>query len=221
MRTLRPDLLQGEAAPAAQAAAQAAAQPPANTGAATPGPQNLATVLIREERPHNQEDAEAVDRLLRAAFPTPAEAELLAHLRQRGDAPIALVAERLDNDHRQIVGQVVGQITFSPVTPQGQPSVRGLLALAPLAVHPQWQNRGLGAALVREGIERCKRARVAAIVVVGDPAYYQRFGFEPATPLGFTCDFATGPEFMILRLRDPLPANLTGHLRFAKAFDQL
>jgi len=175
----------------------------------TSASQTPPAVVIRDER---KEDTDAVDHVLRAAFPTDAEAKLVAELRKTRDTPIALVATRND--------EIVGQITFSPVTVADQPSIRGLLALAPVTVHPTQQNRGIGAALVREGLARCKHAGVHAVFVLGDPDYYKRFGFEPAAPLGFTSDFGAGPEFMVRRLRD-LPEHVTGHIRYAAPFNAL
>ena len=192
-----------------QSEQRTASKRPDLTGTRTGVSTNPPAVVIRDER---KEDVDAVDRVLRAAFPTDDEAELVTALRNQRDTPIALVACVEDD--------IVGQITFSPVTLADQPSVRGLLALAPVSVHPDWQQRGIGAALIREGLARCRRAGVHAVFVLGDPAYYTRFGFEPAAPLGFVSDFGAGPEFMVLRLR-AMPEHVTGRIQYAGPFDRL
>ncbi|HEY6726630.1 MAG TPA: N-acetyltransferase, partial [Polyangiaceae bacterium] len=73
--------------------------------------------------------------------------------------------------------QVVGHVAFSPVTINGEP---GPLGLAPLAVRSGRRRRGIAAELVREGLELCQAAGTGLVVVLGDPRYYARFGFELA-----------------------------------------
>ena len=81
---------------------------------------------------------------------------------------------------------------FSPVTPgQG-------LGLAPLAVKPAHQKKGIAAALVQEGLERCG----GYVVVLGDPAYYHRFGFRRARDFGLENEYGADEEFMALE-REP------------------
>jgi putative acetyltransferase len=120
-------------------------------------------VTIRPERP---EDLPAVDRLRRAAFGGDAEARLVDALRGDG-AVLSLVA---DEDG------VVGHLMFSRLEMDG---VRAA-ALAPVAVAPARQRRGTGSALIRDGLRRLREAGWEAVVVLGEPAYYARFGFVPA-----------------------------------------
>jgi tRNA (guanine37-N1)-methyltransferase len=187
---------------------------PSSTHAKGSAPSRSRLVVLRDAMPA---DADAIDALLRAAFPSDAEAKLVRALRDAGDLPIELVAEQ--------DGQVVGHLGFSPVTidPQADggfsnPRFRAL-ALAPLAVHPEAQRRGIGKALTRLGLCHCGDANLAAVFVLGDPAYYGPLGFEPADPHGFTNPFHQGDAFRVRFLNDTEPTR--GALRYAPAFGSL
>ena len=93
------------------------------------------------------------------------------------------------------------------------------LSLAPVAVLPQAQGRGIGAALIRGGLARAGRAGWHAVFVLGDPAYYARFGFSVEAASGYDCAYA-GAHFMVLRLADaPIPA--TGRIAYPAPFAAL
>ena len=75
------------------------------------------------------------------------------------------------------------------------------MALAPMAVTPERQRAGVGSALVRAGLEECQRLGINAVFVVGHPTYYLRFGFKPASSVGFVCEFEVPNEaFMVAEL---------------------
>jgi putative acetyltransferase len=101
------------------------------------------------------------------------EAGIVARLREELELEASYVAVTAS-------GSVVGHVAFSPVTIDGEAC--GWYGLAPLAVLPDWQRRGIGAALVEAGLEDLRRIDAAGCVVLGEPAYYARFGFahEPA-----------------------------------------
>ena len=144
---------------------------------------------IRDER---EEDREAVARIIRAAFGRREEADLLIALRGLPGS-LSLVAER--------EGRVVAHAFFSPVRVEEGPSLP-LAALGPIAVDPPEQRRGLGGALIREGLARCREAGVVAVFVLGDPAYYGRHGFELAAPHGLHYQSeAFDPAFQVQELR--------------------
>ena len=115
-------------------------------------------------RPEVAADHPALDGLLTRAFGTDAEAGLLRRLRKDGDLEISLVA------HAQ--GTPVGHIALSRLSAE-----RSALALAPLAVHPALQRRGLGTALLHMALQA---AGDRPVVVLGDPAFYGRAGFRSA-----------------------------------------
>ncbi|MEM9346095.1 MAG: N-acetyltransferase [Planctomycetota bacterium] len=169
--------------------------------------------MIRDAIP---DDYDAVDALLRAAFETDAEAKLVRHLREQGDAPIELVAEAASAAGRD---QVIGHILFSPISIEGGDGRLRALGLAPLAVDPAWPGRGVGSALVRQGVRACEQARAGAVFVLGEPGYYGPQGFETASKQGFINTFGVDEAFMV-RLLKPLTSP-PGLVRYAPAFKQL
>lgn len=95
----------------------------------------------------------------------------------------------------------------------------GVLGLAPLAVHPDHQRKGIGRALVEAVLQAAKADGAKVIVVLGDPAYYGRFGFRPASGIGLTCPWPqAGDAFQALVLASPAPRGL---VRYHAAFDAL
>jgi putative acetyltransferase len=141
-------------------------------------------------RPATAADGPAIDAVHRHAFPTDAEARLVALLIARGKDAVSLVAEER--------GQVAGHILFSPATMKwpNHPTCPGL-GLAPLAVLPRFQRQGIGSALMRAGLAEY-RQHGGFVVVIGHPAYYPRFGFVPASRYGMTCDFGSGDAFQVI-----------------------
>jgi putative acetyltransferase len=160
-------------------------------------------MIIRQEE---QADRPAVRALIEAAFPTPAEARLVDQLRADGDAEIALVA--VDDE------VVVGHVMFSRMTAEF-----GALGLAPVAVLPDRQRSGVGSLLVTRGLAWAEAGGWKIVFVLGDPAYYRRFGFDPALASGCISPYA-GPHLMALSLTQPMP-KLSGKIDYAPAFGAL
>lgn len=125
-------------------------------------------MLIRTEAPA---DILSVEKLLQTTFDTDAEANLVMSLRENGNRTLSLVA---CNDE----GDVVGYVLFSPVTVNGEE--KNWQGLAPLAVANAYRNQGIAAQLVEEGLASLHEFGYPACVVLGDPNYYGRFGFESA-----------------------------------------
>jgi putative acetyltransferase len=164
-------------------------------------------------RPQAQGDWAAVRALNEAAFDTPAEARLVDALREQAQPLVTLVAEE--------GGAVFGRAMFSPVIFDGHadPKLKGL---APMAVAPESQRRGIGSALVRYGIDHCREAGVDAIVVLSHPAYCPRFGFAPAARKGIRCEYDAPVEAsMFLELRPGAHGNAVGIARYHAAFGAL
>ncbi|WP_162605146.1 GNAT family N-acetyltransferase [Geomonas oryzae] len=127
-------------------------------------------MTIRKERP---EDAAAITRVVEAAFhshPYSNQTEhiLVERLRSAEALSISLVAV-LD-------GAVVGHIAFSPVTIDGKPC--RWFGLAPVSVEPDHQGEGIGSMLIRAGLAQLERLGCDGCVLLGEPAYYGRFGFK-------------------------------------------
>ncbi|HLF27499.1 MAG TPA: N-acetyltransferase [Anaerolineae bacterium] len=135
----------------------------------------------------------AVENVHQQAFPEPGEARLVRLLHERHQAPVSLAAA-LDT-------HLVGHVLFSPVTfDPPQPHIRAV-GLAPVAVLPEHQRQGIGSQLIRCGLQQCRDAGFDAVVVLGNPAYYSRFGFTRARDYGLGNDYQVDAEFMALELK--------------------
>jgi putative acetyltransferase len=159
-------------------------------------------------------DAPAVDALLRASFPAPAEAELVARLARDGDIVLVLVATDEGS------GELLGVIVFSRMAADlgGRPVPA--VALAPLAVARDARREGIADLLVRAGLDWLRDAGVAMAFVLGNPDYYGRFGFEAALAEGFASPYA-GPHFMATVLAGGCLEGSPGEARHAEAFAAL
>ena len=146
---------------------------------------------IRDE---TEADHAAVARLHRLAFRSGAEARLVDALRRSGAAVVSLIAECGSG------GAVVGHVLLSRLE-----APERALALAPLAVLPDHQRRGVGSALARAALARARQGGWAAVFVLGDPAFYGRFGFSAEAALGYASPYA-GEHFQAAPLGpEPLP----------------
>lgn len=167
-------------------------------------------MLIRAEQ---QKDWAAVHAVNVSAFDTPAEANLVDALREQAHPLISLVAD--DN------GKILGHIMFSPVSLPGDPELR-IMGLAPMAVSPEHQREGMGSALVRAGIEQCRQLDFGAVVVLGHPAYYPRFGFSPSTRFCIGCEYDVPEEvFMAVELKPGYLDGASGKVKYHAAFSKL
>ena len=167
-------------------------------------------MLVRAEK---ECDRDAVRKINMSAFDTPSEADLVDALRENAQPIVSLVAE--EN------GEVVGHIMFSPVSLSGHPDIH-MMGLGPMAVAPAHQNRGIGSALVRTGLEQCRQLNFDAVVVLGHPEYYPRFGFSPSSKFGIDSEYNVPEEvFMAMELRSEALERKTGKVRYHPAFGSL
>lgn len=168
-------------------------------------------LTVRKEQP---KDIEAIFNINKAAFETEAEAHLVDRLRQAQAMSLSLVAE--------LEGQVVGHIAFSPITIDGFEHVE-LAGLAPMAVHPAHQNKGIGGELVQAGVKKLKTRGVSAVFVLGHPKYYLRFGFQPAfSTFGIKSEYDVSDEtFMVKELESGALEDVVGLARYCREFDSL
>ena len=157
-------------------------------------------MVIRDEKPR---DRAAVRAVIEDAFARPEEADLVDRLREDGDREVALVAVE--------GGRIVGHVLFSRMRAPFR-----ALGLAPVAVAPDRQRLGIGSCLILAGLERARAAGWQGVFVLGNPAYYRRFGFDPALAGGFASPYA-GLHLMALALGPALPAS-SGEIEYAPAF---
>lgn len=163
-------------------------------------------LIIRNEE---AKDIDQVRQILQAAFPTDAESKLVDLLRAHGKAMVSLVAANHDD--------VLGHILFSPVTTSPQNTGKGI-GLAPVAVRPAVQSQGIGSQLIRKGLHLCREQGFDYCVVLGDPKYYRRFGFERASDFGIQNEYGADEEFMLIKFSD---CEVAGLVKYAHEFADL
>ncbi|MCB9688707.1 MAG: N-acetyltransferase [Alphaproteobacteria bacterium] len=149
---------------------------------------------IREELPGDEAGIREVEQ---AAFGREAEAMLVDEVRDLGAALLSLVAVEAGD-------QVIGHVLFTPAT-IGASTPAALLG--PLAVHPDHQGKGIGGALIREGLRRIALRGYGSVILVGDPRYYRRFGFQPGSTYGVRWEKGRDEAFMAIELK---PSALAG-----------
>jgi putative acetyltransferase len=161
-------------------------------------------ITVRDEQPA---DLAAIRAVNDAAFDQPLEGRIVDALRAHGAVRLSLVAE--------VDGHVVGHILFSPVVSAGAEG----LGLGPMAVTPEHQRRGIGAALIEAALTRLRAAGCPFVVVLGHHDYYGRFGFLPASRHGLRCEWDVPDEsFMVHVLDSAGTAAAAGLIRYRPEF---
>jgi putative acetyltransferase len=160
-------------------------------------------------RPEVPEDFVAITNLHALAFGRPNEAKLVEQIRKsdRYIPQLSLVAE-LD-------AQIVGHILLSYV----DLADRKALSLAPIAVHPEHQNHGIGSDLIRLSLAEAERLGELIVIVLGNPKFYRRFGFETSTEYGIRSPFDVPDEFFMVKYLTEMKPNLDGTVIYPPAFD--
>lgn len=151
----------------------------------------------------------------RTAFAQESEAELVRNLLADPTARplLSLLAEE--------EATPVGHILFTAGRVEGTGDAVAAAILAPLAVVPGAQGKGIGRRLVEDGLRRLAGTATALVFVLGDPAYYGRFGFVPAGPLGLVAPYplpaAWADAWRVRALRDGIPGTVRGRVACADA----
>lgn len=169
----------------------------------------MTAAVIRDATP---QDADAIRAIHAQSFGGRQEADLVDALIAGGEAAISLIAEA--------EGRAAGHILFSPALLIFDDRAERALALAPLGVLPDFQRRGVGARLIRDGLAQAMVAGWRAVFVLGDPAYYTRFGFLAETVAGLASPYA-GPHFMGLELTPGALKGTGGRVAYATPFAAL
>jgi len=168
--------------------------------------------MIRAEIP---EDFPAVEEINVRAFGRSNEADLVKTLRTTLPRPDYSRIAVLD-------GEPVGHILFSPVRIDTGHTYVPALALAPMAVLPEFQSRGIGSALVREGLTILRQSGEKVVIVLGHSGFYPRFGFQTASSFGIQAPFdVPDPAFMLVELQPGVLDGLQGKVRYPSAFDSV
>jgi putative acetyltransferase len=163
-------------------------------------------------RPETPADHATIHEINARAFGRDDEARLVDALRasEHFITDLSLVAEA--------DGPVIGHILFTRIQIRTAADLVPALALAPLAVHPDWQRRGIGSRLVREGLDACRRLSHRIVIVVGHPTYYPRFGFTSARTFGLQSPYHDA-AFMAHELVPGALRDVQGTVEYPPVFD--
>jgi putative acetyltransferase len=169
---------------------------------------NNAAVLIRQE---TSADFDSIGRLNRQAFGGEAESQLIDMLREEGVVVASLVAEQN--------GAIIGNIMFSRLVIETDHGIIEAVSLAPMAVVPEYQRRGIGSELIRRGLEVCRERGERIVVVLGHADYYTRFGFSTDLAKSLNGPFGGGEWWMAIELVPGALTGVEGRVKYPKAFD--
>jgi predicted N-acetyltransferase YhbS len=117
---------------------------------------------------------------------------------------------------------LVGYVLFFPIKIVDGKLEHESIALAPVSVHPKHQKKGIGSALIKEGLTRCKKEGFQSVIVLGHPEYYPRFGFRPASNWKISAPFDVPDEaFMALELTINALKNIQGIVQYPDEFNEV
>jgi len=164
--------------------------------------------IVRGEKP---EERGAVEDLLRRAYGREDEARLLASLRNSPDfvPQMSVVAD--------MEGVLAGYALFMKADVAAGNETYPSLALVLLTVLPEHKRSGVAERLIRHSVERSRGLGLRFLFVIGEPAYFSRFGFKKASDLGLEPDFhVAGGALQVLPLQNDLPERINGKVRYSK-----
>jgi putative acetyltransferase len=153
-------------------------------------------------RSETNRDINGIYHVNEQAFNRKTEADLVDNLRINKAITLSLIAE--------VEEKIIGHILFSPVIVQPDQSDYNSVTLAPLAVLPAYQHKGIGSQLIRTGLKECRLLGHDFVFLVGHPEYYPRFGFIQAKSKGFECEFEAPDEAWMLVQLDKKTSIQTG-----------
>jgi putative acetyltransferase len=163
-----------------------------------------------------EDDIPAIREVVTAAFGRTSEAKLIEAIRNSSNFIPELSIVAVEE------GNVLGHILFSSIVIEAQGQTVPALALAPLAVIPARQHQGIGSQLVQTGLSRCRDLGHSVVVVLGNPHYYQHFGFQTASKFDIRAPFLVPDEaFMVLELKLNALIEIRGIVRYPPYFDEV
>lgn len=174
-------------------------------------------IIIRQETEKDYKLSETVvEKAFKNAEHTDHKEHLLVAKLRKSDAfipELSLVAE-LD-------GEIVGHIILTKLLIENEGSKYDSLALAPVSVVPEHQNKGIGSELISESLKIAKELGFKSVIVLGHDKYYPRFGFKPASTWGIKAPFDVPDEaFMALELEDGSLEDISGTVVYSKEFSE-
>lgn len=170
-------------------------------------------------RPETPRDYDAVEFLTREAFwnkyKPGCDEHYLLHTLRSSDAVVSELCEVCEED-----GEIVGHILYTrAVVTSDSGEVFPVLVFGPISVRPDRQGRGIGAQLITRTLARTRELGWRGVVITGDPAYYGRFGFRPASDFGILYeDGSSFPELMAVPLGEGRLSGVTGRIAFAPEY---
>lgn len=173
-------------------------------------------IMIRKE---TEEDYQATELVVERSFAAMEhsdgkEHELVSRIRQ-SDGFIPALSLVAAHNH----GQLIGHILLSRITIQGDKHSVQSLALAPVAVLPEYQSQGIGKQLICEALRQAAQLGYESVIVLGHPQYYPKFGFKQATTWGIKAPFEVPDEaFMALELREHALKHVAGVVEYPSVF---
>ena len=166
-------------------------------------------MTVRYENSESSEERRVIRSINEAAFHGPEEADLVDKLRIGGDLFISLVAE--------IDERIAGHIVFSRMWIESSGSLIPAVALAPVAVLPEYQRQGIGGKLIRHGLELLSGQGEKIVIVVGHADYYPRFGFSSEKAQSLESPFPAD-AFMAMELAPGALDGIRGKVKYPTAF---
>jgi len=163
-------------------------------------------------RPAEPGDEAAIRAVHAAAFPNPAEADLVEAIVRDGEAVVSLVAAQ--------EGEVIAHLLLSRMKVEGEGRAYRAVALGPVAVLPGFQGAGIGGTLIESALGVARTLGEYLVFVLGEPAFYGRFGFTADAAAPFKSVYS-GPYLMALALQPGLPLPKSGTAAYARAFSDL
>ncbi|MFD1064899.1 GNAT family N-acetyltransferase [Oceanobacillus locisalsi] len=175
-------------------------------------------IKTRQEQPKDYPKTEAlIEQTFRNEVMSDHQEHFLVDRIRKSNAfipELSIVAVNQQND-------IIGQILFSKISIENKEQTTASLALAPISVHPDYQNRGVGSMLMEEGLEQAEAVGYHSVIVLGHANYYPRFGFKPTSLWEIKAPFEVPDEaFMALELKKGALNQVSGVVQYSDAFSE-